>query len=156
MAQAAAILKLSKPALTWAKGEGCKAFRGPRVYLDEFRAWWSDNGSRFEDKSGLPTKDFLDRELRQIKLRREQRDEDIELKKWLPAKETIDEMRSLAITQRSTLQSLLEMELPSKLVGQDVITITERIKAAVDKVCAIFETGIEPFIGPPPEWSYDI
>lgn len=156
MEQAAAILKLEKAALKWAKGEGCKAFRGPRVYLEEFREWWALNGGRYQDKGGLPTKDLLERELKQDELKRRRKQDEIDDGKWIPAKETHEEMRRLGIEQRSALQGKFEIELPPKLVGRDVITITERLKGAVDAICGIFERGVEPFAPAPAEWFPEI
>jgi hypothetical protein len=158
MGQGAAILGLEKGALKWAKAEGCAAFRGPRVYLDEFRAWWEANGERYGAKEGLPTKDFLERELKSDELKRRRRQDEIEAGLWLPAKETIGAVKAVGAQMRSMLQAAFEVELPARTVGRDVIGITEQNKAAVDKICAAFGRGMEKVTGPmtPEEWCYEI
>lgn len=156
MANAAAILHLPIAALAWAKSERCKAFRGSRIYLKEFEAWWDLNSERFEDRTDLPSKDVLDREIKQQKLEREKRDDEIDKKKWLPAKETIEAVRTLASNQRAVLQSRLENELPQKLVGRDVIFIRQCLAGVVDELCAIFSSEVAKWPVPERDWFYEI
>jgi len=155
LAQASGILRLPKAALTWAKGQGCDAFRGARVRLPEFQAWWKENGSRYQDSLELPTKDVLERRLKMAKLNDDQRLREIEDKKWLPARETCDLIRGLGESQRSLFLSM-EMELPQKLVGLDVITIQEKLRAYNDRIFAIWAQGTSAVLPAAGEWFWEI
>lgn len=154
LAQAAAILEIPKPALQWAKAQGCLAFRGPRVRIEEFKAWWEEHGDAFTDVDGLPLEDILDRKLKALRLSREEKQAEIDAKKYTLTTEVCGIMARIGAEQQSALLAI-PRELTPILLGQDAIGISQMLTTAVSRVLEIFQTGAKQFIAPP-EWFYEI
>jgi hypothetical protein len=136
-AQASALLGLPKAAFTWAAGEGCKAIRGSRVHLEQFKIWWAENSKRMQDVSDLPTKDVLDRLIKKQKFDRGVKEDEREERKWIRADEAAKEQRAIAIEISGFLQRM-ENEMPAKLVGLDVISMREKFERFNDSAYKIF------------------
>lgn len=146
MAQAAGMLGMSKAQLSWAKGEGCEAFRGPRVYLDEFKVWWEENGHRSQDVDGLPPEEILDRRLKLQKLQSLERDEEIRMGKYTLTETVRSALANVAAEQQAALFSL-PRELPPKLLGCDAIAMAGLVQASVTRVIEIFRSGTGQWLG---------
>lgn len=56
-------------------------------------------------------------------------------------------LRNLSLHQRATLQFKLEQELAPNLVGLSAAEILERVRGAVDSVCAVFQAGTREWLG---------
>lgn len=84
------------------------------------------------------------------KAKREREQEELALfrQKYI-AKEVIGPaLRNLALHQRATLQLKLENELAPNLVGLKTEEVLERVRAAVDAICKIFNEGTRQWMNP--------
>lgn len=59
-------------------------------------------------------------------------------------------LRNISLHQRAVLQRKLEQELAPNLVGLTALEIGERVRAAVDELCAIFREGTRQWADTPP------
>src|SRR5881394_4217080 len=60
-------------------------------------------------------------------------------------------LRNVCLHQRAVLQRILEQEVGPNLAGLTPIEVVERMKRAVDEICATFREGVTGWLDKPPE-----
>jgi len=89
------------------------------------------------------------------KAKREMAEEELaEFRKQYIAKDSIGPaLRNISLHQRAALQLKLEQELGPSLAGLTTHEILNRIRAAVDEICALFRDGTKDWLDAPPPGS---
>jgi hypothetical protein len=90
-------------------------------------------------------------ELAYKKARREMKEEELaEFRKKYISKDSIGPaLRNISLHQRAALQLKLEQELGPSLAGLTTHEILNRIRTAVDEICAIFRDGTKDWLDAP-------
>ena len=96
------------------------------------------------------TKHDLEIERLRQQCRRIKFENDVAEGKYLAEDDVVPALRNIALHQRAVLQSKLERELPTKLVGLTTVEILKHMRDAVDEICRIFRDGIAQWVEAPP------
>jgi len=121
----------SLDALKRAKAEGCPAFRGPRVYLDELDRWLADNSHVL----GLGPVDRLEFESKQLKKEREQFNLDVTRGDYIARSEIADHVQRTEADTKTLLRRFLFSELPAKGEHCDRAALRELCENIFERIC---------------------
>jgi hypothetical protein len=142
IAQAEAMSGYDRVVLLWAKKNGCSAFRGSRVYIDELAPWLETNKPEVREGE-LPTKEEVDVLLKLEKLETQKFLNSKNRDAFYERKDVDSWMIAAAEKLKSLLALKLKNELPPKLVGLQPDEISAKMDPIILEICKIFRAPVE-------------
>jgi hypothetical protein len=141
--QASVALNIPVKTLRKCKKAGCPAFRGTRIYKDDFLPWWVQNKSAIEADS---TPDVSIEEVKRDNMVKDGIIKDLEIKKrrweYLDPTEVKTLLQTISTSQAAVLKRL-PAEMPARLAGKSTPEIEIELSKWVCDVIAIFRTSLD-------------
>jgi hypothetical protein len=141
--QASVALNIPVKTLRKCKKAGCPAFRGTRIYKDDFLPWWVQNKSAIEADS---TPDVSIEEVKRDNMVKDGIIKDLEIKKrrweYLDPTEVKTLLQTISTSQAAVLKRF-PAELAPKIAGKTLPEVEKELTKAVVDIINIFKTSLD-------------
>ena len=140
IAAAAGMTEYSERLIQRAKGLGCPAFRGSRVYVDELAAYIEENNLEALERA-FAEDDEITVEIKRERLRNIRFRNDVEESKYIPKERIAGMVQDLGADLKRRLRAALEDDLPPRIQGKAAEDIRPVMRETVDALCNQFAKG---------------
>ena len=141
--QASVALNIPVKTLRKCKKAGCPAFRGTRIYKDDFLPWWVQNKAAIEADS---TPDVSIEEVKRDNMVKDGIIKDLEIKKrrreYLDPTEVKTLLQTISTSQAAVLKRF-PAELAPKIAGKTLPEVEKELTKAVVDIINIFKTSLD-------------